>query len=297
MSIGHRFRDFFIGEILYYLRKLSERQAEKSDALSQISLMMQYKTHFALQPENPILLNQVGFRAYSQHEEDGILLFLFALLGTKNKICVEICAGDGRECNTANLFLNHRWTGLLFDGDERNVAKANAFYQGHLDARFWPPKVVRAWITRDNINNLILQNGFQGEVDLLSLDVDGNDYWIMEALNAVQPRVIVLEINHLWGVRAAVTVPYADDFVAEFTEWGSDYAGASLPAFVKLCGEKGYRLVGTNAFATNAFFVRNDLPHPWLPEVRAEDCFLHPRAKFGMEKRYPAIENKPWQEV
>lgn len=245
-----------------------------------------------------LAFKDVGFRVHSQHEEDGILLYIFSIIGTTNKRCVEIGAGDGLECNTANLIINHRWIGLLCDGDERNVRKANRFYATNHDTKFWPPVVIKEWITKRTVNGAIMeQGGFKGEIDLLSLDLDGIDYWAWNEISCISPRVVVLEFNHLWGPDASVTIPYRDDFVAEFTRHGSDFAGASLNAFVKLGKKKGYRLVGTNAIATNAFFVRNDISCDWLPEIEARTCFDHPRARFGMQHRLPGVKNKDWVEV
>jgi hypothetical protein len=276
------------------LLKLLEKN--RPDVVSQKALMVSYKQLYH-QNVTPLSFKDTGFRNFSQHEEDGILLYIFSLIGTLNQKCVEICAGDGLECNTANLIIHHRWLGLLFDGNSKNIAKANNAYTNHPDTRHWPPRIVHAWITKDNINDLIKTNGFEGEIDLLSLDVDGVDYWIWKAVDAVHPRVVVLEFNHLWGPDLSVTVPYSDDFVAGFSQYGSDYAGASLKAFVKLGQEKGYRLVGTNAIATNAFFIRQDIECSWLPEIDASVCFTHPRARFGMQHRYPGIKDKDWIEV
>jgi len=280
---------------LLFLKQLNQHTASCS-AVSQKMLMTQYKLiyHSGI---NALKLNDVGFRCYSQHEEDGILLFIFSLIGTTNKLCVEICAGDGVECNTANLILNHRWIGLLCDGDARNIKKAKAFYGSHPDAKYWPPTILHHWITRDNVNTLLASHGFQGDIDLLSLDVDGVDYWLWHDLDTISPRVVILEFNHLWGPDACVTVPYADDFVADFTPHGSDYAGASLGAFVKLGKAKGYRFVGTNAIATNAFFIRQDIACAWLPEAQPHDCFNHPRAQFGMRERFRGVRNREWLEV
>lgn len=152
-------------------------------------------------------------------------------------------------------------------------------------------------VTRGNVNGLISGNGFVGDIDLLSIDVDGVDYWLWDAIDSISPRVVVTEINHLWGPERSVTVPYRDDFVGGFTEHGSDYAGASLAAFVKLGRRKGYRLVGTNSFATNAFFLRNDIGCAWLPEVEPRTCFDHPRARFGIEVRHAKIRDREWQDV
>jgi len=245
----------------------------------------------------PQSFRDVGFRVHSQHEEDGILLYIFALIGVRTFRCVEICAGDGIECNTANLILNHRWIGLLCDGNEKNIEKARKFYQRHPDSKFWPPVITKKWITKDNVNDILESKGFSGEIDLLSLDIDGVDYWVWKEISCVSPRVVVLEFNHLWGPEASVTVPYKENFTAEFTTFGSDYAGASLKAFIKLGKEKGYRFVGANAIATNAFFIRNDIECDWLTEVDMTGVFDHPRAQFGIKERLPAIKENIWIDV
>jgi len=147
------------------------------------------------------------------------------------------------------------------------------------------------------LNSLLRSSGFIGNVDLLSIDVDGNDLHFWRAIDVIHPRVVVIEVNSLWGPTRSVTTPYADDFKAEFTSHGSDYAGASLMALVAVGKEKGYRLVGVNAISTNAFFVRNDIQHDWLPEVDAKDCFDHPRAKFSQEKRLPNVVDRDWEEI
>lgn len=247
--------------------------------------------------DSRLRFSDVRFRTHSQHEEDGILLFIFSLIGVTNKKCVEICCGDGMECNSANLILNHGWIGLLFDGNESNVEVATRFYATHPDSKHWPPMIIHQWITKENVNQLIRKADFIGEIDLLSLDIDGNDYWVWEAIDCISPRVVVLEFNHLWGAEESVSVPYDSNFVAEFSEYGSDYAGASLKAFVKLGQKKGYKLIATNAIATNAFFLRKDITCSWLPEIQTEDCFNHPRAKFGMHFRLPKVKHKKWTKI
>jgi len=214
-----------------------------------------------------------------------------------NKKCVEICAGDGIECNTANLIVNHRWIGMLCDGDPLKCQRARKFYSAHLDTRIWPPVIVGDWITRESVNEVLSGHGFSGEIDLLSLDIDGMDYWVWEAIEQVSPRVVVLEFNHLLGPDTAVTVPYNESFVAEYTHHGADYAGASLSAFVKLSKAKGYRLVAVNSISTNAFFVRSDIECAWLPEIQPSECFSHPRAQFGMNVRSQGIKDRSWEEV
>jgi len=268
----------------------------RTPAPAQQLLTLGYQQRYADNLPAPTF-SEVGFGLHSQFDEDGILLYLFALLGAKNRLAVEICAGDGRECNAANLIIHHGWHGLLFDGAEANVRVALDFFRAHPSTRGWPPVFVKAWITAENVNQLITSNGFSGEIDLLSIDIDGNDYWLWQALTAVLPRVVVVEVNHLCGPDLAVTVPYNPKFQAVYTEYGTEYAGASLAAFTKLARKKGYRLVGVNRVTTNAFFVRADLPHPWLPEVDPKDCFQNIRAQYGMNTMWPRVKDMPWEQV
>jgi hypothetical protein len=292
-KLAFRAREYLLSPILHRSRYDAWPLPTTAD---QKMLSLLYRQHDNAR-HSRLTFQDVGFRVHSQHEEDGILLYIFSLIGTTNKRCVEICAGDGIECNTANLIVNHRWVGLLCDGKDSNVARAREFYSWHPDTKYWPPIIVKEWITKSNVNSIILANGFFGDIDLLSLDVDGIDYWLWDGLTCIKPRVIVLEFNHLWGPDASVTVPYRDDFVAEFTQYGSDYAGASLMAFVKAGRKKNYRLVGTNAIATNAFFIHNDIRCDALPEIETTKCFDHPRAQFGMQHRLPKVKNKEWLEV
>lgn len=242
------------------------------DKGTQILLTLQYQELVRRGATLPSF-REVGFRSYSQNSEDGILLYIFALIGTTNRKVVEICAGDGIECNTANLIINHHCRGLLFDGNPINIETGSAFYRGHPDTFLLPPIMKHAWITIENINPLIRDNGFSGAVDLLSLDIDGMDYWVWKAIECMEPRVVVLEHNSPWGAQRAVTIPYKPDFVATYQLGVPGYYGATLPAFVKLARSKGYRLVGVEALGFNAFFVRNEVGEDVLPEVKAETCF------------------------
>lgn len=214
-------------------------------------------------------LRDVEFRAYSQNGEDGILLYIFALIGTTNKKAVEICAGNGIECNTANLIINHGWKALLFDGDKRNVEIGREFYTRNRDTFLAPPQFIHAWIDRENINRLIEQNGFTGEIDLLSLDLDGIDYWVWEQLTCIRPRVVVVEYNEPLGFDRLVVA-----YDAQFDRIKKDmrYWGATLAAYCALAEKKGYRLIGCNRQYLNAFFVRNDVGVEVLPEVALASC-------------------------
>jgi hypothetical protein len=217
-------------------------------------------------------LADVEFRCYSQNGEDGVLLYVFSLLGATNRRVVEISAGDGFECNAANLIINHRWRGLLVDGDPDQVARGRAFYATCRNTWVSPPTFVEAWVTAENVNALVTSHGFAGPVDLLSLDVDGNDYWVLKALDCITPRVVVVEFNAACGPKESLTISYQPDFRLDLTV--RPYrCGASLPAFVKLARAKGYRLVGVQSMGFNAFFIRNGLGETLLPERSVQECF------------------------
>lgn len=266
------------------------------DRIAQIQLLLAYRRLVADGMPLPPFAD-AEFRSFSQNGEDGILLLLLAVLGMETRRCVEMCAGDGVTCNTANLVLHHGYQGLLFDGSEDNIGRGTQFYASVRDTRLWPPDLVQAWITRDNANDLIARRGVTGEVDVFSLDMDGVDYWIWKELDVIRPRVVVVEYNNLWPADRSVTVPYREDFQTEHHATGADYAGASLAAFVKLGREKGYRLVGAQQYCFNAFFVRDDLGHEHFPEVDAARCLTHPFAVHAQTERYQRIADREWQEV
>jgi hypothetical protein len=235
----------------------------------------------------------VGFRCYSQFEEDGILLFLFALIGTTNKTAVEICAGDGSECMSTNLILNHGWWGSLFDCNARHVEKGRAFFQNKKDTFLYPPAFTRAWITAENVNELITRSGITGDIDLLSLDIDGMDYWVWKAIDCIRPRVVVCETHNVIGAEDALTVPYDPHFVASTP----DYHSASLAAMTKLAKEKGYRLVGTHRFGFNAFFVLDGIAPALLPEVTPARCLNDPYSRQTHSTRWPKVKDMNWVRV
>lgn len=143
-------------------------------------------------------LRHVGFKAFSQTDEDGLLLYIFSIIGSESKKSVEICAGNGMECNTANLIINHGWHGLLVDGNEALVKCGIEFYKSNPHTYVYPP-FVHSWITRDNVNEVIARNGFEGEIGLLSIDMDGVDYWIWDAIHCIEPRVVVVEYQGILG--------------------------------------------------------------------------------------------------
>jgi len=271
-----------------------QSQPDTASQEIQLLLSLQYqKLHYDGMPLPK--LDDVGFRVFSQTDEDGKILYIFSLIGSTNKKCVEICAGDGIECNTANLIINHGWHGLLVEGNENLVQKGIQFYKTCKNTRIFPPQFVHAWIEPDNVNALIQKSGFSGEVDLLSIDIDGMDYWIWDAITIVNPRVVILEYQDILGPDKSVTVPYCKQFSRFDTH--PDFFGASLRAFHNLGKKKGYRLIGTNRYQYNAVFVRNDIGKDIFPAIAIDTCFTHPKVIDGMKMRLPSVENLNWMDV
>ena len=236
--------------------------------------------------------DDTGFRVYSQCDEDGLLLYIFSLIGFTNKICVDMAFGSPYGANTTNLICNWGFHGLLVEGEN----SPTTFFELHKDTTIFPPKLLHAWITAENVNDLCLKNEIAGEIDLFSLDMDGGDYWIWKSLDIISPRVIIVEYNDILGHEKALTVPYRPDF--DRFKVHEDFCGASLAAYVKLARQKGYRLVGVNRYGFNAFFVKNGIAEDVLPELTdISTCFTHPKIERGIKERYPAIKDLPWIEV
>ncbi len=210
------------------------------------------------------------FKVYSQWGEDGILQHLIRHVPIARKIFVEFGVENYTEANTRFLLVNDQWSGLVIDGSEENVAYIKAdpiYWRHHL-------KAVSAFITRDNIDELLRGNGLFGDIGLLSVDIDGNDYWVWERIECVHPAIVVAEYNGLFGAARAVTVPYDAEFVREKAHPSCSYYGASLAALVGLGRRKGYAFVGSNAAGSNAFFVRRDLRPESLPELTAAEGYV-----------------------
>ncbi len=277
-------------------RELASMRTLSTGRLSQLVLLNQYREMIHRGAPLPSF-EDIEFRAFSQNGEDGILLFIFGLIGMGNRRSVEVCAGDGTQCNTANLIVNHGWSGLMFDGNAEAVQTGLSFYAKLGDTVHHPPKFVNAWITRENINELIQKNGFEGPVDLFSLDLDGVDYWVWEALEVIRPRVVIAEIQCVWGAERAVTVPYRQEFRAQFIDKFGVYSGASLPAFVKLARRKGYRLVGVQRLGFNAVFIEDGVGEDLLPEVNIESCVDLPFVTWAKRELLPKVEKLEWVEV
>jgi hypothetical protein len=197
--------------------------------------------------------NSREFQRYSQNGEDGLILHLLAKVGVSERYVVEIGTEDGRECNSANLILNFGWRGCLIEAVAHWARGAEEFFTPQRAAG--RVRVIHATATGGNVNELLAQAGVPGGIDLLSIDIDGQDYWLWQGVEAVQPALAVIEYNASFGPDRSVTVPRGAGVVP-----GSPfYHGASLAALRKLGEQKGYVLAGCDSRGVNSFFVRRDL--------------------------------------
>jgi hypothetical protein len=267
-------------EISHRLTRLEEAIADLKPNIKMLPAIVRklYLDGVELPPPYDVLSQR--FRIRSQNEEDGLLLALFKRIGTTNRRCVEIgCGSNGG--NSGFLVQECGWTGLMVDANRASIATVTVRYAGHAVT------IVKHRVTREDVNQLLTGNGFSGELDLLSLDIDGNDYWVWEAITVCSPRVVVLEYNWLFGPDRAVTVPYDADFKVGASGTRS-YRGASLAAFAHLARRKGYRLVATER--VNAVFLRSDVA-PEIPAIAVAQGFRPPNNVARAQDAFAKIEN------
>jgi len=196
----------------------------------------------------PERLTAQRFRISSQNQEDGLTLALLHEAGPTSRRFIEIGSGLSGG-NGGFLAREWGWSGLMVDGNRDHMQQVGR--------RFPMTKAIAAWITRENINELITEHGYAGDIDLFSLDLDGNDYWIWQAVTVSSPRVLIMEYNSMFGPDRAVTIPYDPTF--DRHRHHSMYYGASLRALTRLNERKGYRLVAVEPAGVNAFYLRSDV--------------------------------------
>ena len=200
-------------------------------------------------------LSEVEFRVFSQWGEDGIIDWLVKHVPVPTESFIEFGVETFREANCRFLLQNRNWKGLVMDGSEEymhSLQTQQMFWMHDLTAK-------PAFIDKDNINSHIEDAGFGGDVGILSIDIDGNDYWVWDAISCVDPAIVICEYNPILGDQHAITVPYDPKFYRMDAHYCGLYFGASIKALLVLAKKKGYTFVGSNSNGINAFFVRNDL--------------------------------------
>ena len=226
------------------------------DAKSTRALLLSAKQNIMRNRERERIpsLCDVELQVYSQWGEDGIIDWLIHALPPMPEIFIEFGVENYQEANTRYLLQNRNWRGLIIDGSKEHmdaVRHEDIYYRHDLTA-------TSRFITKENINAIFAANGFSGDIGILSVDIDGNDYWVWEAIHNVNPVIVICEYIAVFGDMHPISIPYAADFTRHAAHHSGQYAGASIKAFIHLAERKGYSLVGTTSQGLNAFFVRND---------------------------------------
>lgn len=245
----------------------------------------------AVPPSGVEALRNAELRVYSQNGEDGILAYLLGLVGPTTREVVEFGIGDGTQCCAANLVLTFGWSALLLEASERDAASARSFYGGRAGRLV---HVEHAMVEPDTIDAL-LSGRVAPVFDVLSVDIDGNDYWVLEALEAVRPRVIVVEYNASFGPERSVTIPYTRGFARYDAHVSGFYHGASLTALTRLGERKGYILAGCDSRGTNAFLVDADAAAGVIEPVSPAEAFapLSERSHLSVDEQFRQIAQLP----
>ena len=197
-------------------------------------------------------LSDVEFQVYSQWGEDGIIDWLISKFPEIPKNFLEIGTQDYKESNTRFLLINRNWDGFLIEADKaavKDIKSQRIFWKHRL-------KVKNEFITKDNITNIINKINVPKKLGLLSLDIDGVDYWVLKELSVLDPSIIICEYNSLFGQKKSVTVPYKKNYIREKEHYSNLYYGASIKAFIDLMKKRNYFLIGTNSAGNNAFFLK-----------------------------------------
>ncbi|WP_245901634.1 hypothetical protein [Chitinophaga ginsengisoli] len=228
----------------------TSRKAQQTDLLLLGTLLARQNK------ELPVIdnISSAEFKVFSQTGDDGIIQYLINKVYIPETTFIEFGVENYVESNTRFLLKYNNWSGLVIDGSGKSIRyimSDDIYYQHDL-------KAVQAFITAENINDLIERQGLKGEIGLLSVDIDGNDYWVWKAINIVDPVIVVVEYNSVFGIDRAVTVPYKPDFVRAQAHYSHLYFGASLKALCVLAEEKGYAFVGSNSIGNNAYFVKKN---------------------------------------
>jgi glycosyltransferase involved in cell wall biosynthesis len=209
-------------------------------------------------PSGTRALSGFELRAFSQNGEDGVIAEILRRTGAHTRTFVEFGVESGREGNCVYLADVAGWRGLFMEADELMYRVLEAKYSAQENVR-----TIRARVTPENIVDLLARGMVVTEPDVLSIDVDGQDYWIWEAIEGYRPRVVIVEYNSALDPRRRLVQPNQPD-----RSWdGTDYFGASLGALQALAERKGYQLVHTDLSGANAFFVRSDLAAGTFPAV------------------------------
>ena len=228
------------------------------------------------------IINQIQlaeFKVYSQFGDDGIIQFLVNYLDFPQKNFIEFGVEDYTEANTRFLLTNNNWSGMVMDGSEENINKIKQ------QSWFWRYDLIaeKLFVDKDNINSFIHSHGFSGDIGLLHIDIDGNDYWIWKNVEVIKPVLVIVEYNSVFGSQQPWTVDYDPAFIRTNYHHSNLYWGTSLLSLCDLAEEKGYSFIGCNSNGNNAYFVRND-KMSGLKKLSCEEGFVMSKFRESRSK-------------
>ena len=200
-------------------------------------------------------LSDYEFKIFSQWGEDGIIDFLVGEVSINNKTFIEFGVEDFSESNCRFLLMNRDWNGFVIDSSRKNIEllkNSNYFWKYNLNA-------LCTFVDKDNINKLLNESNFDSDLGILSIDIDGNDYHILNNINFFNPRIIICEFNPIFGIDRKITVPYDPKFSRTNKHYSNLYWGTSINALIFLLTKRDYTLIGTGMLGCNAYFVKNSL--------------------------------------
>jgi len=244
-------------------------------------------------------IERYEYSLFSQNGEDGILRYLFSEIGFGSKLFLEFGFGL-RENNSLRLILKEGFGGVFIDGFDFAVKEFN---QAAQSLKINNVRAINAFLTLENIENILNGSGLPKEIDLLSIDVDGNDYWFWKELKCLSPRVVVIEYNASLGPQLSLTVPYDPLFDRHKKNPSGFYCGASLTALEKLGKKKGYYLIGCDSSGINAFFIREDCITRNLSQLLISPQLAYRPHKnrlergFSLDDQFIKIKDLPYVKV
>ncbi len=231
-----------------------EQIDDRLERMNTLQIEQYLKEHLYDNPkyQGPDKLNKYEFQAFSQVGDDGIIEEIFKRIGTTNQYFVEFGVENGTETNSTYL-LYKGWNGLWIDGSEENIHHIHENFTSLIRSNRL--QAIRSFITAENIEQIFQRANIPSEPDLLSIDIDRNDYYVWQAIQQYRPRVVIVEYNAVFRPGCDFVVPYDASAMWD----GSSNTGASLDAFCRLAATKGYKLVGCCFAGVNAYFVREDV--------------------------------------
>ena len=238
------------------------------------------QTESIIKKQNYRTLADLELRVFSQFGDDGIIQYLAHNLDLSHKTFIEFGVEDYFESNTRFLLQKENWSGFVMDGSNKNISrlkKASFYWKHDLNSR-------AAFVTKDNINSLLLDgmDDWDG-LDILHIDIDGNDYWIWKEIE-INPAIVIMEYNSNFGIDRAITIPYAADFYRTNAHYSNIYWGSSLKALHTLAIEKGYEFIGCNGAGNNAYFIRKDKMNERVKSVSLESGYVRSKYRESRDK-------------